>query len=53
VWQISVSEEAVAERELLRQVLADPAATVVAFNRKRYDLEEVFMDIVKGDGHDG
>ena len=53
VWQISVSDENTAERELLRQVLADPALTVVEFNRKRYDLEEVFMNIVRGDGHDG
>ena len=52
VWQVSVSDEAAAEAELLRQVLADPAATVTEFSRKKYELEEVFMDIVKGDGND-
>ena len=52
VWQVSVSDEAAAEADLLRQVLADPAATVTEFSRKKYELEEVFMDIVKGDGND-
>jgi len=52
VWQVSVSDEAAAEADLLRQVLADPTATVTEFSRKKYELEEVFMDIVKGDGND-
>ncbi len=52
VWQISVSDEAAAEKDLLRHVLADPALMVAQFNRKKYELEEVFMEIVKGDGND-
>ncbi len=52
VWQISVSDEAAAEKDLLRHVLADPALVVAQFNRKKYELEEVFMEIVKGDGND-
>jgi len=52
VWQVSVSDEDTAEVDLLRQVLAEPAATVTEFSRKKYELEEVFMDIVKGDGND-
>ncbi len=51
VWQVSVSDEAAAEKELLRYVLADPAVTVTEFGRKKYELEEVFMEIVKGDGN--
>jgi ABC-2 type transport system ATP-binding protein len=51
VWQISVNDEATAEEELLRYVMADPAVTVTEFNRKTYELEDVFMDIVKGAGH--
>ena len=50
--QVSVSDEASAEKDLLRQVLSDPAITVTKFSRKKYELEEVFMEIVKGDGHD-
>jgi ABC-2 type transport system ATP-binding protein len=49
-WQVSVSDEAAAEATLLRHVLADSAATVTEFSRKKYELEEVFMEIVKGDG---
>jgi len=52
VWQVSVSDEAAAEKDLLRYVLADPAVTVAEFSRKKYELEEVFMEIVKGDGND-
>jgi ABC-2 type transport system ATP-binding protein len=51
VWQVSVSNEEAAEKDLLRYVLADPALTVAEFNRKKYELEEVFMEIVKGDGN--
>lgn len=48
-WQISINNETVAEKDLLRFVLADPAVTVAEFNRKKYDLEDVFMEFVKGD----
>jgi len=51
LWQVSVNDEAAAEKDLLRQVLSNPAATVTEFSRKKYDLEEVFMEIVKGDGN--
>jgi ABC-2 type transport system ATP-binding protein len=51
VWQVSVSDEAEAERDLLRHVMADPAVVVTEFNRKTYELEDVFMEIVKGDGN--
>jgi len=52
VWQVSVSDKAAAEADLLRQVLLDPDVTVTEFSRKKYELEEVFMEIVKGDGND-
>jgi ABC-2 type transport system ATP-binding protein len=50
--QVNVSDEAAAEKDLLRQVLLDPTVTVTEFSRKKYELEEVFMEIIKGDGHD-
>jgi ABC-2 type transport system ATP-binding protein len=49
IWQVSVSDEHAAEKDLLRCVLSDPAITVSEFSRKKYELEEVFMDIVKGE----
>jgi ABC-2 type transport system ATP-binding protein len=48
-WQISVNDEKAAEVILLRHVLADRHVTVTEFSRKKYELEEVFMEIVKGD----
>lgn len=48
VFQVSISDEGAAEADLLRFVLADPAITVTEFSRKKYELEEVFMAIVKG-----
>ena len=50
-WQVGVSDEAAAEAHLLRHILADEEIVVTEFNRKRYDLEEVFMDIVQGDNN--
>ena len=49
IWQVSVSDETVAEETLLRHVLADQHITVTEFSRKKYELEEVFMEIVRGD----
>jgi len=50
IWQVSVSDETAAEKNLLRHILADEKLTVTEFSRKKYELEEVFMEIVKGDG---
>ena len=46
-WQVTVSDEAAAEAQLLRRVLADETITVTQFQRKRYELEEIFMNIVQ------
>jgi ABC-2 type transport system ATP-binding protein len=50
-WQVSVTDEAVAEAELLRLILAEPGVIVTEFGRKHYDLEEVFLSIVEGAEH--
>ena len=51
-WQVVVSDEAVAEAKLLRLLLADEQTTVTAFGRKKVELEEAFMTLVKGDNHE-
>jgi ABC-2 type transport system ATP-binding protein len=51
-WSVGVTDEAAAESNLLRMVLSEPAATVVEFGRKKYNLEEVFLNIVQG-GNNG
>lgn len=50
-WQVTVTDEAAAENELLRLLLADQEMVVTAFGRKRYELEEVFMELVQGGGN--
>ncbi len=47
-WQVAVSDEAAAEAKLLRLLLADEQTTVTAFGRKKVELEEAFMTLVKG-----
>lgn len=51
-WLVSVSDEAAAEAHLLRHALSDPTLKIVEFSRKKYELEEVFMEIVRGDSND-
>lgn len=51
-WQVDVNDENKADRDLLRLVLADPDLQVIEYQRKKYELEEVFLDIVKGGSHD-
>jgi ABC-2 type transport system ATP-binding protein len=52
-WQISVTDEAAAEAQLLRLVMEDSQLTVTEFGRKKYNLEEVFMSIVGEQQHVG
>jgi ABC-2 type transport system ATP-binding protein len=52
-WQVSVTDEAAAEAQLLRRVLADQRVTVTDFGRKTYDLEEVFLSLVEGSNKNG
>ncbi|MEJ2558997.1 MAG: ABC transporter ATP-binding protein [Anaerolineae bacterium] len=47
-WQVCVSDEDVAEDQLLRLILEDRNLRVKRFGRKTYNLEEVFMSIIEG-----
>jgi ABC-2 type transport system ATP-binding protein len=46
--QIGVTDEEAAEDELLRLALGEGGTIVTEFGRKRYELEDVFVDIVEG-----
>jgi ABC-2 type transport system ATP-binding protein len=48
---VSVSDETAAEEKLLRLLLADEMTIVTEFGRKKYELEEIFFDIVEGGEH--
>ena len=49
--QVAVRDEAAAERDLLRLVMADPDVTVLEFGRTRHNFEDIFVDLVEGTGH--
>ena len=49
-WQVSVSDPAAAENELYRLVVS-PGVVVTQFNRKKYELEEIFMQVIEGGSH--
>jgi ABC-2 type transport system ATP-binding protein len=52
-WLISVTDEQAARAQLLRLVLADEHLVVTEFQRKRYELEDVFLQVVEGSEHGG
>lgn len=47
-WQVRVTNDDVAREQLLRLVMSDERLNVLEFGRKKYELEEVFLDIVEG-----
>jgi ABC-2 type transport system ATP-binding protein len=49
IWQVSVTDEAAAEEQLLSLIMAGGGVTVADFGRKEYDLEDIFLSIVEGD----
>jgi ABC-2 type transport system ATP-binding protein len=50
---VKVTDERIAEAELLRLVLSDSKTVVTEFGRKKHNLEEIFLDIVSGDKSNG
>jgi ABC-2 type transport system ATP-binding protein len=48
-YEVRVSDEAEAEVHLLPHIQASGGLIVTEFSRKRYELEEVFIDLVQGD----
>jgi ABC-2 type transport system ATP-binding protein len=47
---VSVTDEHAAESQLLRSVIADDGIVVTAFGRKHFNLEDVFLQLVRGHG---
>ncbi len=50
--EVSTTDDEAAEARLLRLALDDPATVVTEFGRHKYDLEEVFMQLVEGGSSD-
>jgi ABC-2 type transport system ATP-binding protein len=51
-WFVTVSDPDLAERHLMRLLLADDTLGVWEFRRRAYELEDVFTTIVEGESHD-
>lgn len=51
-YQVTVTDESAAELHLLRQVLSDPKVVVTEFSHQKFELEEVFIDIIQGKSND-
>jgi ABC-2 type transport system ATP-binding protein len=49
-WLIAVHDAAAAEAELLRTILADEGVRVLSYGRRRFQLEDVFMSLIEGEG---
>jgi ABC-2 type transport system ATP-binding protein len=49
ILNISVTDEKLAEQELLREILSNKKVDVASFTQKHYDLEEIFMNLVEGE----
>jgi len=45
--EVSVTDEAIAEEELPKIALLGKGSVVTEFGKKRFELEDVFMEIVK------
>ena len=50
-WQVSVSDANAAEDQLLGLVMSNPRVKVTSFCQSKFDLEEVFMNLVGGNNH--
>jgi ABC-2 type transport system ATP-binding protein len=51
--EVSTTDEKIAAECLLRTALEDPATVVSEFSRHKYNLEEVFLQLVEGGSSDG
>lgn len=47
-WHVAVSDDEAADATLLRTILGDESVRVRNFGRRRYQLEDVFMNLIEG-----
>jgi ABC-2 type transport system ATP-binding protein len=50
-WLIDVSDSDAAEDQLLKLVMAAPGIRVTDFGRSKFELEDIFLNLVGGDNH--
>lgn len=47
-WHVGVTDDDAAEKQLLRAILAEESVRVRSFGRRRYQLEDVFVNLIEG-----
>jgi ABC-2 type transport system ATP-binding protein len=47
-WEVTVSDDAIADAQLLKQVQLGDEVTVLEFGRKKVDLEDIFLTLTDG-----
>ncbi len=47
-WEVTVSDDAVAEAQLLKQVMSGEDVTVLEYGRRKVDLEDIFLTLTEG-----
>jgi ABC-2 type transport system ATP-binding protein len=48
-WSIAIRDEQRAHQDLLRALLQDESVQILQYGRRKYELEEIFMDLVGED----
>jgi ABC-2 type transport system ATP-binding protein len=48
-WSIAISDEQLAHQDLLRTMLQDEEVQILKYGRRKYELEEIFIDLVGED----
>jgi ABC-2 type transport system ATP-binding protein len=48
-WEVTVSDDGLAEAQLLQQVQSGGEVTVLEFGRRKVDLEDIFLTLTEGD----
>lgn len=47
-WEVTVSDDAIAEVQLLKQVMVGDDVTVLDYGRRKVDLEDIFLNLTDG-----
>ncbi len=47
-WEVTVSDDAIAEAQLLKQVMSGDDVTVLEYGRRKVDLEDIFLTMTDG-----
>ncbi len=47
-WEVTVTDDAIAEAQLLKQVMAGDEVNVLEYGRRKVDLEDIFLTLTDG-----